>query len=108
MKQLKYRSVFFDFDGNFSHFTYWGFLNHKDEHDEKCFKSPSSVSSKIRKFENQFTGKKDKHGKDIYEKDKLKDSAGNISVVEWIGGNWGYSSLMWSEKKEIVGNVYEN
>lgn len=56
----------------------------------------------------QYTGRKDKDGTEIYEEDILKDSAGNITVVEWISGEWGYRHLMNADRTQVIGNRLQN
>ncbi len=102
-------------------FHYWGFILNKYGDYEFCGIPDTNMESLSmqRKMERsqQFTGLKDKDGKEICEGDILRelDETGtnfkNYPVI-WSNGFWIRVGTMLEmpneDRREVVGNIYEN
>ena len=130
MREIKFRQPLF-LNGKFHKFHYWGFLR-EDE-----FAGVVPPIDEAKKNSQEYTGLKDKDGKEIYEGDIIKEQVNQcvwfylITTVGSLGNNlfavtkWRNFTVVdgetimgsyfedgnWnyiSSTCEVIGNIYEN
>jgi len=112
MREIKFRAVHLEhITEKFIGFSYWGRIDHKQQPSMDCFTSPSQLNQTYIKVDQEFTGLKDKNGKEIYEGDLVQlHEYGEVykEVVFYKGSFCIHGFNFGVEKSEIIGNIHEN
>ena len=108
MREIKFRAKYVYADqsiGEWEYFSVWG-NNDINDYDEKTL--------------GQYTGLKDKNGKEIYEGDRVKGTHDGVIVYEedfssfMVECEWNKNQYMFNlgcdvaVKSKVIGNIYEN
>ena len=117
MREIKFKRVYKDRETGVIKVGYWVFL----DDDKRVFASPASVSGLWKVIGDfQYTGLKDKNGKEIYEGDIVRPfyedktiaqimySKGSFKILSSNGKDGFLSWNYFQEDVEVIGNIFEN
>lgn len=105
MREIKFRQPIFVV-GKFASWHYWGFT-------DDGFIGAIFEPSKTKAGDSyQYTGRKDRTGKEIYAGDRVRDDKGQVSTVEWDDVMTGWfpfhrSTQPFIRSYEIIDSIYK-
>lgn len=107
-REIKFKRYHYSFNGKFLNVSEWGFI-------DGSFVSPASLSGEDKSLaaDCQYTGLKDKNGREIYDGDVI-ERIYRYEVRFKNGSFYGYNPKGSLSAREIaadmliIGNIYEN
>jgi len=126
MREIKFRIPHYDINAKFVQFSYWGYLDN-----DSTFTGPSMVSGTKKRKDEQYTGMKDKKGKEFCDGDIIEYTSCEVQckgAIIWneFCGAWQYqykgalggnpsdylqrllSNTRFPANPFIIGNIHEN
>lgn len=122
MDKIKFRSAFYNNSNHsFSHFSYWGRIDDKQNLSNDVFTSPSQCSGCHIMKDDAFTGFLDKNKKEIFTGDIVRYRCSNVSWTRIVSFQFGafvsvidknkhdhFFNVLSDSELEIIGNIHEN
>jgi len=116
MREIKFRMPILSDKGEFIQWHYWGFIR---ESWGMVFSGIPIDPQTAQGLSQQYTGIKDKDGREVYEGDIVKAHNGSLFEVRWADALAAFTTInlcaeSWDETMatgwhvaEVVGNIYE-